>query len=164
MKLPILISLSLTPGSAPKARPADKKQSAVTPAIRTFEATSLSCPSCAINAKAFLQAHYHRLRVRLSVFPSAALSEGRSRVPIVSRRWRAPQLRLSEGRKEGSASTAARAKPAPAPPMRPSEANTPTANPFQDCHFMTFPFERLLPRRHYVQRNYANESISCLSL
>src|SRR6516162_4530073 len=45
--------------------------------------------------------------------------------------------------KVGSGSAAARAKPAPPLPMRPSEAINPTANPFHACNFMTFPFEQL---------------------
>src|SRR5262252_6513879 len=39
------------------------------------------------------------LRCRLSVFPEAALSEGRSRVPTSARRWRAPRVLLSAARR-----------------------------------------------------------------
>src|SRR5215471_12312363 len=39
------------------------------------------------------------LGCRLSVFPEAALSEVRSRVPTVARRWRAPRVLLSEARR-----------------------------------------------------------------
>src|SRR5215472_13825051 len=39
------------------------------------------------------------LGCRLSVFPEAALSEGRSRVPTSARRWRAPRVLLSADRR-----------------------------------------------------------------
>jgi len=69
--------------------------------------------------------------------------------------------------KEGSGDAAvACATPAPALPIRPSEANMPTTSPFHSCHFMTFPLERLLPRLHHQTqrarpplRNWAKQAL-----
>src|SRR5215472_3484330 len=109
MKLPILISLSLTPGSAPKARPAENRQSAVTPVIRTFEATSLSCPSCAIRAKAFpglmksllcyvINAESLSERSRSTALNHVSLLQATTLVDCGGRLTVFPEAALSEGR------------------------------------------------------------------